>query len=374
MKKHSFERYRSFSFGKRIAVFAAALALVLFSLPDDHNIENRLLVHAIGIDETDGGYDVCIQAFRSSGAGSDIPIDVSRSNVQLIKEHARTVTEALDKCSAQLGRDVFLGHLQVICFGRNTDFSSPEDLFSFALKDRSVFLGVEVCVAEDKAQKVIMKELERGAVSSENLFRAIREGLKGGRTVKCPMLSFLSGIRSPQFFAVPVVELSEQGGDKKEPVIDVTATAVIGGGRVKEQLDDEESFGLTLLRDKAEHFDTVIEKDGRRTDVRFENADTDCELVRQGERLIFKAEITLSAKTALDVKGRPELSEEELSRYVQRIVRRAWDKTSGAGLDAVGVWRYVRQREPKLYLREKNRTGELVSEIEPQILVRCRSE
>ena len=367
-------KFRTLTIGKRIALLVTALAAATFSMPADHNIENRLLVHALGIDRTDDGYEVSFQVFRSSGAGADIPIDISRSNVQLIKEKARTVSEAVDKCSAQLGRDVFLGHLQVICFGRNTDFSSPEELFSFALKDRSVFLGVEVCMAEDRAEEVIMQELDRGTVSSENLFKALKEGLKGGRTEQCSMLSFLSCIRSPQFFAVPVVKLSEQGGEKKESVIDVSGTAVISEGRVRGILDDEEGYGLSLLRDRSEHFDTVIEKDGRRADVRFDNADTDCRLTREGDKLIFSADIELSASVSLDIKGSEFLSEEELSQYVGDMAMRAWKKTSGAGYDAVGVWKYVRQSEPELYLRERERIGRLVSQIEPRFTVRCIME
>lgn len=366
--------HNSFSAGKRIAVLVTVLALVLFSFSEDHNIENRLIVHAVGVDRSDDGYEVSFQVFRSSGAGADIPIDISRSNVQLIKEKARTVAEAVDKCSAQLGRDVFLGHLQVICFGRDTDFSSPEELFSFALKDRSVYLGLEVCVAEGRAEDVIMQELNRGTVSSENLFKALKEGLKGGRTEQCSMLSFLSCISSPKFFAVPVVSLSEQGGEKKEPVIDVTGTAVIAGGRVVNMLDDEESYGLSLLRDRSEHFDTVIEKGGRQADVRFDNADTDCYLIREGDKLVFNADISLSASVSLDIKGRDILSDDELSDYVGVMLMRTWEKTSGAGCDAVGVWKYVRQSEPELFLREKESIGKLVSRIEPRFTVRCIME
>lgn len=362
--------------GRKYVLLVLAAALVFSSFSDDHNIDSRLLVHAIGIDSAQDGYDVSFQVFRSTGSGSDIPIDISMSNVQLIKVRARTVTEAVEKCSSELGREAFLGHLQVICFGSGTDLSDPEELFSFAVKDKSVYLGVELCQAENMAEDIIMKEIKRGTMSSENLVKALKENAQKGRTTQCTLLTFLSCIDSPNYTAMPVISISEQGeGDNKEPVINITGTALISEGKtLPQKLSAGQAYGLTLLRGKAERFNTVIEKDGRSYDVRFENASSKCRLALENGKLFYRADITLTAALSLDIKKHSGITERELEDYIEKLVLEAWDSSEGEGCDAVGVWKYLRQRYPEVYLENREDLAPLIKGVTPEISVSCEIE
>lgn len=362
--------------GRKYVLLVLAAALVFSSFSDDHNIDSRLLVHAIGIDSVQDGYDVSFQVFRSTGSGSDIPIDISMSNVQLIKVRARTVTEAVEKCSSELGREAFLGHLQVICFGSGTDLSDPEELFSFAVKDKSVYLGVELCQAENMAEDIIMKEIKRGTMSSENLVKALKENAQKGRTTQCTLLTFLSCIDSPNYTAMPVISISEQGeGDNKEPVINITGTALISEGKtLPQKLSAGQAYGLTLLRGKAERFNTVIEKDGRSYDVRFENASSKCRLALENGKLFYRAYITLTAALSLDIKKHSGITERELEDYIEKLVLEAWDSSEGEGCDAVGVWKYLRQRYPEVYLENREDLAPLIKGVTPEISVSCEIE
>ena len=367
---------RAGQLGRKYVLLILAAALVLASFSDDHNIDSRLLVHAMGIDETENGYNVTFQVFRSTGSGSDIPIDISMSNVQLIKVQAKTVTEAVEKCSSKLGREAFLGHLQVVCFGNGTDYSDPEELFSFAIKDKSVYLGVEICQAENKAEDIIMKEIKRGTMSSENLVKALKENSQKGRTVECTLLTFLSCIDSPKYTAMPVISISEQGeGDNKEPVIDITGTALIAEGEtLPQRLNGEQAYGLTLLKGDAQKFTSVIEKDGREYDVRFENAKTKRRLKLENGRLYYCADIDLTAALSLDIKKHSGITERELEDHIRRITLEAWELSEQNGCDAVGVWKYLRQRYPKLYLENREDLTPIIKSVSPRITVSCEIE
>ncbi len=361
--------------GRRYILWVLAGALLCFGIAHSHNIEDRVLVHAMGIDRAADGYEVSLQVFRSSGAGGDIPIDISRSNVQLIKVRADTVSQALDRCSAKLGRDVFLGHLQTICFGRDVSFERPQELFSFAVRDRSVYLGVELCLAQEKASDIIMTEMKRGSLSSENLRKALDENVKNGRTVECTLLDFLADIKSPMFEAIPVAALSQEGsGENKEPVIDITGTALISGGRVSEYLSPEQSFGLSLLRDEGRSFAAVVGSDGRSYDVRFENADVSRRLCIENGRLVFNVDIDLSAAVSLDIRHSDVLKQEHLSDHLETQLRSAWRQSVQSGCDAVGVWRFVRRKYPKVYLEYEDDIERLISSTKLCLDIECSIE
>ena len=79
-----------------IILIALGISLVFSSVGNAMDIDERTLVHAIGIDLKDGKYDVSMQVFKTGGSGSDTPIDVSQSNMCVVKSSGKTVSEALD--------------------------------------------------------------------------------------------------------------------------------------------------------------------------------------------------------------------------------------------------------------------------------------
>ena len=95
-----------------IAISAAAL---FFSANQSYNINDRALVHAIGIDydKDSDKYKISLQIFKPQGAGSDTSIDPSKTNMQLIKADGKNVSDALNHCQYEYGRELFMGHLQI---------------------------------------------------------------------------------------------------------------------------------------------------------------------------------------------------------------------------------------------------------------------
>ena len=185
-----------------VVLFIAAVTLLSSSFGRQVDIEERVLCHAMGVDYENGEYNVSLQVFKTQSMGSDTPLDVSQSNIQTVNCKGRSIRDAIEGCQYQLGREIFFGHLQIICFNKNIDLSSPEELFSFAIKDKNVFLGVELCLAENTAEELMNVQLTRGTMSSENFTQVIKMGVKNGITVECRLIDLLSCIRSPQYIAM----------------------------------------------------------------------------------------------------------------------------------------------------------------------------
>ena len=96
--------------------------------------------------------------------------------------------------------------------------------------------------------------------------------------------------------------------------------------------------------------------------------------MREDGRYYFDADISLTAAVSLDIKNSSGLTERELAEHIGLIVRRAWEKSEREGCDAVGVWRYLRQRFPGVYLERRDELPKLLSEVTPRIWVRCEIE
>ena len=224
------------------------------------------------------------------------------------------------------------------------DFSNPEELFSFAIKDKNVFLGVKLCMTENTAEELMNVQLTRGTMSSENFTKVIDMGVKNCITVECRLIDFLSCINSPQYVAMPILteeqsaesggsqeqqggQASGQGGgqeqnSRQEPVIKISGTALIKNGEVLDDyLTHSEASGTAWLMGKAKQYDMVIEYEDRRLDVKVTNDGRKIKLENKNGELIYKADITVLAHASMDV--RTEEDSEKIAKLVNEQIGRA---------------------------------------------------
>ncbi len=381
-------------------IMITAVTLLFSSFGRVLDIDDRVLVHAMGIDFANGEYNVTLQVFTTQGMGSDTPVDVSQSNIQVISRKGKTVREAIDGCQYELGKEIFLGHLQLICFGNTVDFSNPEELFSFAIKDKNVFLGVKLCMTENTAEELMNVQLTRGTMSSENFTKVIDMGVKNCITVECRLIDFLSCINSPQYVAMPILteeqsaesggsqeqqggQASGQGGgqeqnSRQEPVIKISGTALIKNGEVLDDyLTHSEASGTAWLMGKAKQYDMVIEYEDRRLDVKVTNDGRKIKLENKNGELIYKADITVLAHASMDV--RTEEDSEKIAKLVNEQLKEyfysAWDKTvKQNGEDIFGIWKMLRHQYPKSYMEYEDRLDEIYSAVKLNANIKCRVE
>ena len=109
-----------------VVLFIAAVTLLSSSFGRQVDIEERVLCHAMGVDYENGEYNVSLQVFKTQSMGSDTPLDVSQSNIQTVNCKGRSIRDAIEGCQYQLGREIFFGHLQIICFTKGFVRSEKE--------------------------------------------------------------------------------------------------------------------------------------------------------------------------------------------------------------------------------------------------------
>lgn len=364
----------------------AAVTLLFSSFGNQVAIEQRVLVHAMGIDFDGSEYTVSLQVFKTQSMGSDTPLDVSQSNIQTVTCQGKTVKEAIDDCQYQLGKEVFLGHLQLICFGKTVDFSSPEELFSFAIKDKNVFLGVELCLSDTTAEELMNVQLTRGTMSSENFTQVIKMAVRNGITLECRLIDFLSCINSPQYVPMPVIAVknSEAGSsdnseaEQQEPLLEISETALVKNGKVQnDTLTREEAAGSAWLMGKAKQFDMVTNIDGKDVDIKLSDDGKKITLDNENGRLIYKVKLTVLAHASKDI--RSERQSDEISNAVKtqltENITAAWNKTMIANeADIFGIWKQLRHKYPQGYLEYKDKLEELLRSTDLELAINCRVE
>lgn len=372
------------------------ITAVMFSnFGSEVNISQRVIVHAMGIDSSEKGYKVTLQVFHMSGAGGDTPVDVSQPNVQIITCEGKTVSEALVDASNQLGKEVFLGHLRIICFGRGMDFSRPEELSQFALKDKNIYLGVQLCMSDSTAAEIMNTQIAWETTSAEASAKILQTNVKNSTTLECQLLDFLSCINMPHNIPMPLIAAaktqeneggesggekdggSEQDGQQDEQIV-VKGTALIKDGRLLEDhLTPEESQGAAWLCDKAERGYLVIKHRDENINVKLTKDKTKIRLVNENGRLVYRVEITVVAHTTVDIRGAEESVQVagEVSEKMKNIMSAAENKALRENkTDIFKIWTLLRHSFPKSYLEYHDRLDEIYAVTDFDIKLKVRVE
>ncbi len=157
-------------FTMALFVFIAGSFVLLYSSSNLHgpDLRRRLLCHAVGIDVEKGEFHITAQIFKPSQPGSDTPVDITQTNVEVLDGRGKTIPQAIADCERQRGKKLFLGHLKLICLGRNVDLSKPRDLFGFCLGDKTVCLETDICFCTDSAQELLQTHMTTEMISTEN--------------------------------------------------------------------------------------------------------------------------------------------------------------------------------------------------------------
>lgn len=387
-----------------LLLFALLAAVLFSSFGSSMNITERALVHAMGIDPGEnGGFKVTMQVFKTSGAGSDTPVDVSQPNVEIITGEGETISSAIEDARNQMGKDIFLGHLQLICFNPEIDFSNPDELFQFALKDKNIYLGVDLCLSETTAEEVMNAQMTRGTTSAEAMKQILEMNIKNSSTLKCEIIDMMSTINTPQNILIPVmsVQQEEQGGQEQggqsggqeqsgqsggqeqgsqsggqPPQIVVTSTAIINDGKVLDtRLDADQASGVSWLTRQAKQSSLVVSYKGELVNVRLTKDRSSVTIENRDGRVIYKTKLVLLAHTTKNMNTPDESAEMEkdVKRRMQEILNSAQQTAFyDSGADVFGIWRLLRHKYPQDYLKYKDALQQIysVTDFETELIIR----
>ena len=368
-------------FAFHIAAFLVTLVALFVFSGSGHTgeIQDRLLCHALGIDFAQGEYKVTLQAFKPSGAGSDTPVDITKSNIEVIKGSGRTVSEALRQCENEHGKEVFLGHLKLICLGSSVTLTQPRSLFEFCLRDRTVYLGVDICLA-DNAGELMSTELSSEMLATENYTYVIEKNADKSRTVRCRLLDMLS-LQKDDCAAMPVltVQMPDEKSEKlSEPTIQVAGTALFKGGvLMPEMLGTNDIAAFCMLCGTGKQADIVIDNGGEKVSVSLAKGSSKRSVGQGSDGLVYNCRLSVvvhRVKDAASVSDPDETARQVKRLLSQQLVRLFEKCVSEQECDIFGVGRLLRHSYPKTYLASAGDLGQLYRTAVCEAQIECLVE
>ncbi|MCR5542121.1 MAG: hypothetical protein K6F71_15035 [Ruminococcus sp.] len=355
-----------------LLVTAVLCCILLSARGRSISIDRRGIVHAMGIDPCDSGYRVSLQIFQPAGSGSDTAVDVTGANVAVAVSEGRTVSEALSKAGSSTGKELFFGHLQLICLGGDITLDDPRKLFAFALGGKNISPSAELCMAAGKAEELMRLKLTEDETSAEALSSLLATSAEHSRTLSCDLKTLLSEECTAAMPVLEVISGSDTDSSSADsPTISesvrITGTVVITEVG-KTMLTENEALPAGLLAGKADKGSIVTDLGGENVTCELDNCHRHRTITAENGKLILTTDITLSARPdhELDPERSRELST-SMSHALESGCTALQSKMFQSGADIFGTIQLIKQHFPKLWLKYQNVPEKLISAIDTNV-------
>ncbi|MBR6872704.1 MAG: hypothetical protein IKN17_04245 [Ruminococcus sp.] len=304
---------------------------------------DRAMVHAVGIDPAEDGFNVTLQIFRPDSAGTETQLDPAKANIFTVSASGKTVSAAMTGCENKLGEFLFIGHVQLIVLGSGIDLASPYELLAPFIRSKESYLGAKLAFTDDSASKLLSAELSEGAVSAQSLVSIIERSAENSVTADCDLLAALSDDTGS--LAVPVLKVTDASGDEKEKTVTTDGAWALRDGRREFRLSAEDCSGLALLLCDG----AVPEITRQGITVRAKEKTGSLSVSEKERRCRFSISVCIPEDLVTGLLDEGELCracEQELRPRCERIIALCTKHRT----DLLGISKAVRARCPQLWL------------------------
>ncbi len=355
--------------------------LTLSGCSSTTEIDRRSIVHAVGVDKNEQGYEVSLQIFSPSGSGSDTPVDVSKSNTKVVSAVGETIYDGMKGCEKLLGGEAFMGHNKFIIFGKSLYGEDMYELLGWFRKENENYLGVTVGYSESTAKEILDIKLTDGASAVENMELIHSYAVKNGTTAQGDLLVLFNDLAlTTKSGFLPVFSVKDKeksdNSDKEEPeqYLEINKTALLKGGTVAGFLNPDEVSGVLWLTGKLDKCKVTVMINGDYFDVELENKSVFPKVFEEGGKLVASFKINAEARVVeelpSDVKRHIcELSQQKILENCQKAIKKTVDNYQ---TDVLRIEKLIKFYKPSIFRQYSDNFEKIITSVEFRADVVCK--
>ena len=212
-------------------------------LLEQTKIDQLLVVKAIGIDisENEAGRFELTMAYSQ-------PEETPKNSI--ITASGESFSSALNAASTYAGRNVYLGHANLIVVGKTAAQNGLSELLDFITRGNETRLNADIITAYGRAQDVLKVSPTSGADVLSELQIILKSTSKNSYSYRSTLGEIIADTADKYRF--PVTPLIFTKSEKDMPIGNVLiGCAVYKGDKLLTELTGEDAYFFTLLRNKA---------------------------------------------------------------------------------------------------------------------------
>ncbi len=365
---------------KKISLMCVLILLVsiTFSGCGGRKPDSVGIVQAVGIDKAEDGFKLSLQVFRVSSAGSQTPIDSSKSNVEVISAEGKTIANAVEMCENQLGKKMFFGHNQLLVI--NKEVNDIYSCLEYFINNFDAYLKMVVAATEKSAKDIISADISSGAVAAETMKKIFDVSKKDGYSTDSRFFKVVSNYINTDGTAVlPLIEKraqaisdkSKESGEPAQDSLEIKKAILIKNSKFSKTLDMDEVFGINYFLSEIDDSDMIVNTSYGKESVKVKNVKQSSEITEQNDSVKLDKKITV--RITLDKeesKDHRDAIKSEVEKKVKEYTESACQKMlSENSADVLGITALVRQTDYKLYKKLIDDREEFLKNVKTNIKV-----
>ena len=243
--------------------FSIILIFTLLFLTACNEIEivelnERLIIEAIGIDFEDGRYKVTIEGLDSFTAGSESSSISAPSLTKCYLFEGETIGMAMNSISVITGQIPLFSQARILILGLSTAKEKLSEVLDFFRREYTTRTDILLAVAKNKAADVVSADFGQNVSSGNVLQAAVQSYRHTGRSTYTPLYRFLNSVMGETDSAYcPLIDIKDNAYGKGKEVL-LSGTVIFakdGGAHI---ISPESTFALMLLNNKTENGDITV--------------------------------------------------------------------------------------------------------------------
>ena len=243
--------------------FSIILIFTLLFLTACNEIEivelnERLIIEAIGIDFEDGRYKVTIEGLDSFTAGSESSSISAPSLTKCYLFEGETIGMAMNSISVITGQIPLFSQARILILGLGTAKEKLSEVLDFFRREYTTRTDILLAVAKNKASDVVSADFGQNVSAGNVLQAAVQSYRHTGRSTKTPLYRFLNSVMGETDSAYcPLVDIKDNAYGKGKEVL-LSGTVIFAKDGEARIISPESTFALMLLNNKTENGDITV--------------------------------------------------------------------------------------------------------------------
>ena len=373
---------------KKILSLLCAAALLFLSgcsCRRPPELSERLIIEAIGVDKTENGFTVTVQALNDLAVGTDEGAPEG-GVTKCCTLYGTTVADALASAGTATGLTPLYSQTRLLVLGFETARDALPEALDFFLRGQNTRADVPVALAQGTAAEIVTADFGKNRVGADVLTDVLKAGEENGTVLSAPLYRFMSLLLSETdaaycpLLAVKEDPKSDDGG------VECVGTILFNGTIIRTVITKEETFAVRVLTDRlngatftvsADEVTCTLRVSGKNVKIRvpkttendrfYLHIDAKCDI----EDLFFQGDPGFSPLDPDQVRAIGDAAGRQLTDTVTAALRTCFYEN---GCDVCRLRQRLRLRYPSLYraLAEQGRLSpaDLPCEIDCKVSIR----
>ena len=173
-----------------LPVFALLLLTAGCGLPEKTELNERMIIEAVGVDRTDAGFAVTVQALNDVAVGLEEGVP-ENGVTKCCTFYGTTVGEALAQIAPRTGLTPLYSQARLLILGYNAAEGYLCEALDFFLREHRTRADITLAVAERTAKELVTASFGKNRVGADVLQDALRETGSGGAPLT-PLYRFMN--------------------------------------------------------------------------------------------------------------------------------------------------------------------------------------